>query len=369
MSDTLASSGKKSIVRKRLWQPLLAGGFGCVFPFLVRLGVDLLENHKNYREINLSFILGLLIFLIVGAPVVFFFRESNRMKAFFLGISTPSLITIGTLTATTPTGHASEKIVQAAGQVNVANRNARIYLSGQGSESVNQLRVVFRVGLGDEEAREARVGEAVSVPQSATDMRVLTESAESEWIPLPSVTGTTISLTLTSEKKPLYGLYYALGINARPYILSVKSKTLTAFRIYNVETPSDCSVITLKNVTGSASFLWGLRLTDGHSVNLPLNSTQTIQSDGLVEVYLGDGCLALSSNGLTIRSSITGSEKLDSDGGVIRLLNVDGQEVDSRSYGKSSNTKKGPKGGKKASATDTQGHGSEKEPGTTQPPK
>ncbi len=70
----------------------LAGAFGGIFPNLFSLGAKLLGGGELP---HVSYLLGMLIFALLGAGVVVFHKETIPQKAFLLGLSLPSFFQVG----------------------------------------------------------------------------------------------------------------------------------------------------------------------------------------------------------------------------------------------------------------------------------
>ena len=73
---------------------LLAGFAGGLAPFAINLAQALVGNSELKVKPGLSYIIGMLIFGIIGSVVAALFRELDLKKAFFLGISAPAMISL-----------------------------------------------------------------------------------------------------------------------------------------------------------------------------------------------------------------------------------------------------------------------------------
>lgn len=72
---------------------LLSAAFGGVTPNLLRLAIGL--TNETAELPGISYLLGLLIFAIVGALVALIWEETDLKKAFYLGLGLPAFIQVG----------------------------------------------------------------------------------------------------------------------------------------------------------------------------------------------------------------------------------------------------------------------------------
>ena len=75
---------------KQRFPILFAAAFGGISPNLLRLAVSLMGENPRLPE--LTYLLGLSIFAIMGAVVAWIWEETDFKKAFYLGIGLPALI-------------------------------------------------------------------------------------------------------------------------------------------------------------------------------------------------------------------------------------------------------------------------------------
>ena len=75
---------------KQRFPILFAAAFGGISPNLLRLAVTLMGENPRLPE--LTYLLGLMIFAIMGAVVAWIWEETDFKKAFYLGIGLPALI-------------------------------------------------------------------------------------------------------------------------------------------------------------------------------------------------------------------------------------------------------------------------------------
>lgn len=85
-------SAKKIVNGRVVPAAIVAAALGGIAPNLMNLAI-LLTSGRELPEF--SYFLGLLIFLLMGGAVGFFWQETNLKRAFCLGISLPALIQVG----------------------------------------------------------------------------------------------------------------------------------------------------------------------------------------------------------------------------------------------------------------------------------
>lgn len=72
---------------------LLAAAFGGISPNLMRLALQLTQKNAELPEA--TYLLGLVIFAIMGAVIALIWEETDFKKAFYLGIGLPAFIQMG----------------------------------------------------------------------------------------------------------------------------------------------------------------------------------------------------------------------------------------------------------------------------------
>ena len=77
----------------KLVYPICAAAFGGTAPTLFGLAIDLTVVGKKLP--NISFLLGLFIFAVIGAAVALIWKEQDCKRAFYLGIGLPALLQVG----------------------------------------------------------------------------------------------------------------------------------------------------------------------------------------------------------------------------------------------------------------------------------
>jgi hypothetical protein len=92
MKGTIMSA-KEVVSWKTLLIAVIAAALGGISPNLMSLGIMLTTGEGELPQ--LTYVLGLLIFALLGGAVSFFWREIDPKRAFFLGLGLPSIIQIG----------------------------------------------------------------------------------------------------------------------------------------------------------------------------------------------------------------------------------------------------------------------------------
>jgi hypothetical protein len=77
----------------------LTAGFGGISPNLLRIAIDLTEK-KEVAYIGIGYVIGLLLFAIMGAGVAVIWGETDFKRAYYLGVGLPSLMQVAIATAT-----------------------------------------------------------------------------------------------------------------------------------------------------------------------------------------------------------------------------------------------------------------------------
>jgi len=77
----------------------LTAGFGGISPNLLRIAIDLTEK-KDVAYVGIGYLIGLLLFAIMGAGVGLIWGETDFKRAYYLGIGLPSLMQVALATAT-----------------------------------------------------------------------------------------------------------------------------------------------------------------------------------------------------------------------------------------------------------------------------
>lgn len=71
-----------------------AAGFGGVAPSLLKLAVTLTASNTRTPTVNGGYLVGLLLFAVLGGGVALIWGETKARKAFYLGIGLPSMLQI-----------------------------------------------------------------------------------------------------------------------------------------------------------------------------------------------------------------------------------------------------------------------------------
>lgn len=77
----------------------LTAGFGGISPNLLRIAIDL-TGKKDIAYLDLGYVIGLLLFALMGAGVALIWGETDFKRAYYLGIGLPSLMQMALATAT-----------------------------------------------------------------------------------------------------------------------------------------------------------------------------------------------------------------------------------------------------------------------------
>jgi len=191
-----------------------AAAFGGVVSSLFALALDLTQGK---RLPNGSYLLGLTILGALGAAVAFFFEETNRRKAFFLGISLPSLIQVGGANMTRADAGSAKQalllfpVVRAA---ELAGPAPNRLLKMEADEKVTGYEVIFSSADGRREEKvlvERAPGKAVAVPGYAARFAIQVGSARSVSQPLPAEPEATFGFRLSVRPNTWSGLQRSLG--------------------------------------------------------------------------------------------------------------------------------------------------------------
>lgn len=90
----MLKSADMSPPKKERVQAILAGFIGGLAPFAINLAQSLVGNSNLTTSLSIGYVVGMLIFGIMGAAMAFVFGELNLGKAFFLGVSGPAMISL-----------------------------------------------------------------------------------------------------------------------------------------------------------------------------------------------------------------------------------------------------------------------------------
>jgi hypothetical protein len=173
-----------------------------------------------------GFLFVILIMGALGAGIAYAFQESDMKKAFFIGLGVPSLLTVGSVTASQPppVGTQLEQsqsrrlgitaVVHAAQRSNTQQR-AILFKFPDGLK-VTEFLAIFAVEDREDVARTFKVGEAVGVPVNATTVELDSSVYFSEKIIIPRNAPSEIVINLRTERNRWYGVWSAMGVRSRP---------------------------------------------------------------------------------------------------------------------------------------------------------
>jgi hypothetical protein len=208
--------------------PTVAGAAGGISPYIVKLATELLQNKPHdeiANHIQLTFSIGLLLIAGIGGVVVFFFREEDLRKAFFLGISAPALITVA---FSSSSGSTKDDQVRTKGNTGITfissayadslptptapapNPGGTIFIYSYKSNT--DFTVVF---LSDQNANLSKqvipVGQTaeITVPNDAAKVRFVAGDQKSGDYPLSEGPGQAFRVTVAAQRQ--FGLLQAFG--------------------------------------------------------------------------------------------------------------------------------------------------------------
>ena len=217
----------------RVW-PVVAGGLGGLSPTLLRIAIDLTSEKKHLPDVSISLIVGMALFGVLGCIVAAIWGEADLRKAFYIGFGLPSMITVATTTASSPTLHTSGAFARSViAAASIPGRHLTIVLTEGASRE--DLFAIF--DMQTDQRIPVRPGESLAVPENANIVSFLTSSAKSDPISLPNVADTATILTLRTEKNPWYGFAYALGISSLPFKLIVQDIQASGVHRFAVPSP------------------------------------------------------------------------------------------------------------------------------------
>lgn len=218
---------------KELLATFIAGAFGGMSPFLLRLAMDFVNNRSRIDYVTLSIVFGISLLAFLGGGVAAVFKEKDLKKAFYLGVGLPSLLTV--VTSNTPVGGNLSQISAAKGTgiillaVHAAGKDSgpapgRKLSVNVPSSAGDDISFMFTLADGNAVTINQPESRAVaSVPSNASSVTITSQYGESDSISLPALPNSTIELTLTAENDPWYGFWYALGRHVKPYKLLLGS--------------------------------------------------------------------------------------------------------------------------------------------------
>ena len=171
----------------------------------------------------------------LGAGVAYAFQERNMRKAFFIGLGVPSLLTVGSVTASQPPPvgtQLGQSLSHRPGIVAVLHaaqgstqKKKAILFKFPDSLKVTELLAIFDVEDGETVARTFKVGEAVDVPIGADTVELDSAVYFSERISIPRNASGQIDIELQAERNRWYGFWSAMGVRSRPIRLVPRTKT------------------------------------------------------------------------------------------------------------------------------------------------
>lgn len=206
--------------------------FGGVFPNLIDLAVTLTGKEPSFPGV--SYLIGVLLFAILGAGVALIWQEIDLKKVFYIGVGLPSFIQVNAANisahTTPPAAHTSILFVNSAfaeeqttpipGRTLTINRqgNAATYNIIFSAKDYKQTEKV---------TVDPAVEATIPIPDYATSLQVEKQGVVSEKEPLTSKPSANIQLDVEAKKNYWSGFYNAIGIkNTNPYQFEIKQKVI-----------------------------------------------------------------------------------------------------------------------------------------------
>ncbi len=216
---------------KQRFPILFAAAFGGISPNLLRLAVTLMGENPRLPE--LTYLLGLSIFAMMGAVVAWIWEETDFKKAFYLGIGLPALIQMSAveIRQASPTGFLEPpQVISDHGDLASLNSNdffittASLQESGDKKMEVKLRRFWRRCSVvytsSDSTAIETLVfkpgdhlSKTLEIPDFATSFYIKFRQQSSEPVTLPS-DGNMAYYEVWGENRLWSGLMVAIGLKS-----------------------------------------------------------------------------------------------------------------------------------------------------------
>jgi len=211
-----------SVLLQRL-QPFLAGAFGGVSPFILRIALGLANEDQTAKAAlrDGGWILGVFVLGLIGGGVAAVWEEKNLKKAFQLGLGLPSLLTVFTTSATAPKSafdqlFPSETVY--AADTSVPGRRLKVDLPAEVSKA--SMNALFNDSPTGRLTVPFTAGMEIDVPAEARSVEIKSDLFDVEPVVLPKLPNRLIELVFGKvEKKPFYGFLYSIGIQSHAYKL------------------------------------------------------------------------------------------------------------------------------------------------------
>jgi len=198
----------------------LASALGGIAPNLLQIATDLTEGKTAVQALyDETYLIGLIIFAVVGAAMGLIWNETDLKKAFYLGIGLPAMLHLSidnvnktpeqTASRQQGIGYFSAIMPQAFAQsFNVPGR--RLIIRPEGT--VPSFNIVFFEQSDKECGRIAK--DDVEIPPTATCVEVHLGNSVSTRVRLPSLAGQTFTYVLRASKNEWRGFKRALGVRS-----------------------------------------------------------------------------------------------------------------------------------------------------------
>lgn len=187
----------------------IAGGFGGTAPNIFRVGSQLTAGAPLP---DISYVIGVLVFFIMGAGVALSFQETDAKKAFFLGLSLPAMFQSSVADVSTATQAAALLITPTvyAAEVEEPPRYVKVSINDDAPE-FTLIFVGEKRGRSESLLKKTDEGEhIVEVPVWATSFNVLVLSGRQMSEPYPIFLADEWKVDI--REKALRGLKLAAGI-------------------------------------------------------------------------------------------------------------------------------------------------------------
>lgn len=223
-------------MKKKFWI-ILSAAFGGISPNVFRLAVSLTQGNDDLP--GATYLLGLLIFAVMGAAVALIWEETDFKRAFYLGIGLPAFIQMGAGEISTAEKMAT--LTPAPARVAVQQHAPRyadmaVLPAARRSEG-RQIKLIFReyqprcsvVFAGGDSTAQLPVdfpprtlNKTVKVPDFAGSFRIRIGVSYSNPLTLDNDPDTIPAYRITVVKSWWNGFRQALGLRGESYVIQVE---------------------------------------------------------------------------------------------------------------------------------------------------
>jgi hypothetical protein len=210
---------------------LLSAAFGGISPNLLDLGISLT---KGGTLPGWTYLIGLVIFAILGAGVAVIWKETDLKKAFYLGIGLPAFIqlSVSSVSQQNYAMHSFDKTSMFA-FVSIANaQDSDKKIEGRKitivpNQSTTQYGVVFSSRDGSKKVLQeidTPGAKTIGVPDFASSIAIQKGASKSIEKKLPMEPNTSATIEVNTEKKTWSGLLQSIGVRKAPaYNIDLKT--------------------------------------------------------------------------------------------------------------------------------------------------